>query len=460
LVEMVARPHAALRRRGQGSSCFEEFLRWRRDSSRAQPRRRAALDGYRADMDTVTAAAAPGRTALVTLIDREQRRRKRRLVIWISLAVLVPVASVGLYLLLRPGPVPLEARFRTAAVAHGPLVREVRATGRVDAVASVSVGAEISGRIAQVLVDYNDRVVAGQVMARFDRSALEAQRAQAEAQLAAARAQAAQAALDLAQARRNEQRSQTMFAQGGESPQDHEAAATAAAIAEARLGAAQASVAAQAAAAAVARTNLDHSVIHAPIDGVVITRNIDPGQTVASMLQAPVLFIVAADLRKMEVEAAIDEADIGEVAVGQVGSFTVNAWPGTVFEGRVTEVRNAARVVQDVVTYGAVIAVDNLELKLKPGMTASVRVRTAAAEETDAVPNAALQFTPPGQQRAPASAGVWVLEGQALRLVPVVATLSDGESTAIASGAVPSGAKVLVDLTPEGKQAYGLVHKP
>jgi HlyD family secretion protein len=411
-------------------------------------------------MATLTAPVQPGRTALVTLIDREQRRRKRRLVVWVSLAVLAPVVAVGLYFLLRPGPVPLEARFRAAAVAHGPLVREVRATGRVEAVSSVSVGAEISGRIAEVLVDYNDRVDAGQVMARFDQAALEAQRAQAEAQLAAARAQVAQAALDLAQARRNAQRADTMFSQGGQSPQEHEAATTAASIAQARLGAAEAAVAAQAAAATVARTNLAHAVIHAPIDGVVITRNIDPGQTVASMLQSPVLFVVAADLRRMEVEAAIDEADIGEVAVGQRASFTVNAWPGTVFEGKVTEVRNAAKVVQDVVTYGAVLAVDNLELKLKPGMTASVRVRTAAVPETDAVPNAALQFTPPGERRVADAAGVWVLEGKAVRLVPVQPSLSDGESTAIAAGALPAGAKVLVDLTPEGKLAYGLAHKP
>jgi HlyD family secretion protein len=413
-------------------------------------------------MDTAASTAVTsGKTSLATLIEREKRRRSRRLILWTSLAILVPAAGVGLYFLARPGPVPLAARFRTGPVTHGSIVREVRATGRVDAVSSVSVGAEISGRIATVLVDYNDRVKAGQILAQFDRVSLEAQRAQSQALLAAARAQLAQARLDLEQSRRNKDRSDEMFAKGGLSPQEHEAEVTASALANARLGAAEANVAAQGAQSTVARTNLDHAVIRAPIDGVIITRNIDPGQTVASMLQAPVLFTVAADLRKMEVEAAIDEADIGEVAAGQSASFTVNAYPDTVFKGLVTEVRNSPRVVQDVVTYGTVIVVDNVNLALKPGMTASVRIRTAQKADTDSVPNAALHFTPPGEaQRQDKAQSVWILEGTSLKAITVAPGLTDGEATAIAPGALAAGSKVLVDLTPEGKQAYGLVHKP
>ncbi len=413
-------------------------------------------------MDTAVTAPLPAsRTSLVTLIDREKRRRRRRFVIWTSLAVLVPALAVGIYFLARPGPAPMSARFRTAAVTHGDLVREVRATGRVDAMSSVSVGAEISGRISAVLVDYNDQVKEGQVMAQFDRAALEAQRTQSQAMLANAKAQLAQARLDREQGQRNKSRADEMFSKGGQSPQEHETAVTTASIAEARFNAAAASVAAQEASSTIARTNLAHTVIRAPIDGVVITRNIDPGQTVASMLQSPVLFTVAADLRKMEVEAAIDEADIGEVADGQQVSFTVNAYPDRVFPGVVTEVRNSPRVVQDVVTYGAIISVDNLDLALKPGMTASVRIRTATTKDTDSVPNAALQFTPPGEKRPETGSGVWLLEGDtAPKLVPVKSGLSDGEATAIEAGAIPAQARVLVDLTPEGKKAYGLVHKP
>lgn len=410
-------------------------------------------------METVATQPSPKTVSLVSLIEREKRRRQRRLAVWVGLAGATALVGVGVYFAARPRPAPMPERFRSVAVAHGDVVREVRATGRVDAVSSVSVGAEISGRIATVEVDFNDHVTAGQVMARFDRSALEAQRAQSEALLASAKAQLAQAKSDLVQAHRNKQRADELFANGAMALQEHETVVTAAALSEARLGAAAATVAAQAAMATVSKTNLEHTIIRAPIDGMVITRNIDPGQTVASMLQAPVLFMVAADLRKMQVAAAIDEADIGEVENGQSASFTVNAWPDRVFKGAVIEVRNSPQLVQDIVTYDAVISVDNLDLALKPGMTASVRIRTATTRDTASVPNAALHFTPPGEARAPASAEVWVLEANQLTAVPVHAGLTDGEVTAIAKGALPEGTRVLVDLTPEGKKAYGLVPK-
>lgn len=399
-----------------------------------------------------------GRTSLPALIDREHRRTVRRRVLWAALAVLVPLGSAGAYLALRPRPVPLEARFRTQPVRHGDLTREVRATGRVEARSTVSVGAEISGRIATVDVDYNDRVVAGQVMARFDRASLEASRVQTEAMVAAARATVAQARFDLEQARRNLARAQELFTRQAQSQAENEASVTAASLAEARLRAAEAQLAAQEANARIARTNLDHAVIRAPIDGVVITRNIDPGQTVASMLQTPVLFTVAADLALMEVEAAVDEADIGEVRLGQRALFAVNAYPERTFEGVVTEVRNAAKVVQDVVTYGAVVQVENRDLVLKPGMTASVRIQTAQAKDVDSVPNAALHFTPPGERRDGSGSAIYVLQGAALRSVKVVPGISDGEQTQVAPGAVPAGQPVLVDLTPKGKLAYGLAH--
>lgn len=399
----------------------------------------------------------PARLTLSELIDREKHRRRRRWLIGVAVIISVIALGLGGWWLARPGPVPLAARFRSELVTHGDLVRDVRATGRVDAVSSVSVGAEISGRIATVEVDYNDHVTTGQIMARFDRSALEAQRAQSQATLAAAKAQLAQARFDLEQARRNRIRSDELYANKAVTQQEHEATTTATALAEARWSAAEASVAAQEAAATVARTNLDHTVIRAPIDGIVITRDIDPGQTVASVLQSPVLFVVAADLRQMEVGAAIDEADIGEVAIGQSASFTVNAWPDRVFDGVVTEVRNSARVLQDVVTYEAVVRVDNTSLALKPGMTASVRVHTASVRDTDLVPNAALRFTPPGEAPAAQGRRVWRLESGALTSRVVRPGVTDGELTAIEAGAVSPGTRVLVDLTPEGKQAYGLV---
>ena len=353
----------------------------------------------------------------------------------------------------RHRPVPLAARFRTAAVTRADLVREVRATGTVEAVSTVSVGAEISGRVASVEVDFNQHVTPGQVLARFDVTALEAQRAQSAAAALGAKAQVAQAQADLAQARRTRSRSDELFAQHAQPVSEHEADLTALAVAQARLTAAEASYAAQSALATVARTNLDHAVIRSPIDGVVITRNIDPGQTVASVMTTPVLFTVAADLRKMQVLAAIDEADISQLQVGQPSQFTVTAWLERSFSGRVTEVRNAARVVQDVVTYGALVEVDNLDLALKPGMTASVRVQTGFSAQALQVPNTALRFTPPGAATNP-QPHVWVLRDGVLQQAPIHPGLSDGEQTAIAADDLPVGASVLVDLTAEGKLAY------
>jgi HlyD family secretion protein len=316
------------------------------------------------------------------------------------------------------------------------------------------VGAEISGRVATVEVDYNQQVKAGQVLARFDVDALEAQRTQSGAVAMGARAQLAQARADLQQARRNKERADLLFTQKAQPLSEHEAALTALAGAQARVAAADATYAAQTALATVATTNLEHAVIRAPIDGVIIARNIDPGQTVASMMITPVLFTVAADLRKMEVLASVDEADIAKVADGQTVQFTVAAWQGRTFEGRVTEVRNAAKVVQDVVTYGVMVSVDNPDRALRPGMTASVRIRTGFAKAALQVPNAALHFTPPGET-ASAAARVWTVENGALLAHPVTPGLTDGETTAVAEGELVEGATALVDLSPAGKKAYG-----
>jgi HlyD family secretion protein len=180
------------------------------------------------------------------------------------------------------------------------------------------------------------------------------------------------------------------------------------------------------------------------------------------MLQTPVLFTVAADLRKMRVIAAVDEADVGEVGVGQAATFTVNAFQDRAFVGVVTEVRNSPVIVQDVVTYGTVVEVENVDLALKPGMTANVRIRTASARDALRAPSAALRFEPPGEATSGAQGlGVWVLDGSALRRVGVTAGVSDGEQTAIeprVSGSLGVGEAVLTELTPLGRKAYGVGH--
>lgn len=405
----------------------------------------------------VSLATAPKRRSLAELVTREKKRsRRRRVALWSALAVL-PIIAFALWMVWRPRPIPLAAQFRMQPVTQGDVVREVRATGRVEAVTTVQVGAEISGRIATVEVDYSERVKQGQVLARFDRAALAAQLAQTEATLAGARAALEQAKTDRDRTARDLVRVERLHEQKTIPDAERDNAVASARLTQQRVSAAEAQVAAQQALLTVARTSLDHAIIRAPIDGVVISRNIDPGQTVASMLQTPVLFTVAADLRKMRVIAAVDEADIGEVAPGQRASFTVNAYPDRVFEGVVTEVRSSPVVVQDVVTYGTIIEVDNLDLALKPGMTASARVRTASASNVPRVLAAALRFVPPGQTNPP-EPGLWVLDGAAPRRIAVHRGVSDGELTEISPGAIEVGTSVLVELTPEGRKAHGLNH--
>jgi HlyD family secretion protein len=415
-----------------------------------------AIDLPRAAVPATSVTARP-RIPLAELVSREaSRQRRRRWLAWGSLS-LVPVLAGAIWLVARPRPTPLAARFRTAVVSEGDVFREVRATGHVEAVTTVQVGAEISGKIATVEVDYNAHVVAGQVLARFDRASLAAQLAQMEAGVAAAKAALEQSKTERDHTARERARFEQLYVSQAISDNDRDNAQAAARVAAQRVSAAEAQHAAQQAAYQIARTNLEHTIIRSPIDGVVVTRSVDPGQTVASALMTPVLFTVAADLRKMRVIAAVDEADIGEVAVRQAAFFGVNAYPDRVFEGVVTEVRSSPVTVQDVVTYGTVIEVDNLDLVLKPGMTASVRVRTGTAKATLRIANAALRFAPPDQPAAEGT-GAWLLEGQTLRHVPVRAGLTDGETTAIERGALPAGRSVLTDLTPAGRKAYGLGH--
>ena len=394
---------------------------------------------------------------LSDLIAREsaQRRRRRRWR-WV-IASAVPILGIATYLMLRPRPVPFAQRFRVQAATLGDVVHEVTATGNVEAITTVQVGAEISGRLASVDVDYNDHVHAGQVLARFDRTLLSAQRAQTAAAVAAAAAALEQARTAQQKAAVDSSRTARLWADGGVTDADHDAALSTARLAAQAVAAAQAQLTAARAADQVARTNLTHTVIQAPIDGVIITRNVDSGQTVASVLQTPVLFTLAADLRRMQVVAAVDEADVGQLLTGQFASFTVNAYPDRVFRGVVTQVRNSPVIVQDVVTYGTVITVDNADLALKPGMTASVRIRIARAQGVMRVPNAALAFTPPGRAASPGP-GVWIVAGDSLRWVVLRPGISDGELTAVSSGSLPAGTPVVTGLTPQGRAAFGNGH--
>ena len=380
--------------------------------------------------------------------DETASRRRRILFRWVFAGVLV-AAGTGAALMMRPKPVAAADRFRAEPVTHGPLVHEVTATGHLEAVGTVSVGAEISDKIATVEVDYNARVTRGQVLARFDKTSLLAQDQQAHASLGVAKTALREAELAAEQAEREKKRVEALFASNAVSAAERDAAVDKANQTAAHVANARAQIALQKASDSLADTNLARTDIVSPIDGIVISRAVEPGQTVAASFQAPELFVLAEDLRKMQVLAAIDEADIGQVRVGQAARFTVDAYPNKTFSAAVAEVRNAPVITQNVVTYEAVLTVANPDLELRPGMTASLRI--VAAEEKDAllVPNAALRFTPPGQEASRgANHGVFVLApGGDPQFVQLEPGLSDGVRTSV-RGELAAGAEVLVDLAP------------
>lgn len=408
-------------------------------------------------------AKAPGGAALHDVIAAEARREARRKILWfVWLGLLVAAAGTAAYVL-RPKPIEEAAKFRTARVSRGDVVHTVSATGRLESRRSVQVGAEISGRIAEVLVDYDEQVEAGQVLLRFETESLRAQVAQVKAQLKAAQAALAQAQVDTEDAERQLSRSQKLFEAGADSAVRREQTEAQVKAAKARVLAASAQVELQRASYELAQTNLAHTVVRAPISGVVISRAVEPGQTVAAALQSPVLFLIAEDLREMRVLVAIDEADVGVVKVGQAATFTVDAYPTETFAAEVHEIRSAPTVTQGVVTYEAVLFVDNQERKLKPGMTASVKVRTQSSPSAQRVPNAALRFIPPGSAETEVDVGqnarVWQIGPSGPTPMKVRAGVTDGTYTAIEADDLPDGSEVIVDLTPEGRKAYGLDDK-
>jgi len=272
-------------------------------------------------------------------------------------------------------------QYQTTTVTRGDLIQSVSASGTLNPVVNVQVGSQISGNILKLLVDYNSLVKSNQVVAQLDPATFQAAVHQAEGDLANAKA-----ALELAQV--NARRSEQLFANKLISDSDNDTAVAALHQAEAQVKMKEASL-------ERAKVDLEHCTIYAPVDGIVISRSVDVGQTVAASMNAPTLFQIANDLSKMQIDANVSEADVGTVEEGQSTTFTVDAFPGRTFVGKVTQIRNAPVTVQNVVTYDTVIEVNNADLKLKPGMTATVSITTAKRNGVLKLPNAALRFKPP-----------------------------------------------------------------
>jgi HlyD family secretion protein len=287
-----------------------------------------------------------------------------------------------------------EPQVNTAAVTRGDVRPNVQATGTLQAVSTVEVGSQVSGRISELHADFNSIVRRGQVIARLDPSLFQAEVEQAKATLMRLEAEENRAKVQQQDAATKLARAKDLSAASLLAQQDLDTAQSTYDGAVAAVKSAHANVVQARAALNQAQVNLQHTVIEAPTDGVVISRNVEVGQTVAAAMQAPTLFIIAGDLSKMQVNASVDEADIGAIRPGQAVGFTVDAYPDRRFRGRVTQVRLQPTVVQNVTTYTTVIDVPNEELLLKPGMTATVTVDTAERRNVLIVPNAALRFRP------------------------------------------------------------------
>jgi HlyD family secretion protein len=302
--------------------------------------------------------------------------------------------AVGGVWLWKRASAPPQVTFRTARVERGAVEATVTATGALNAVVTVQVGSQVSGIIQKLGADFNSKVVAGQVIAQIDPTRFRANLAQAEAALKSAEAAAVRADVNVRQAKVELDRAKPLADKQVIGAAELDAAKSKYDQAVADKAAAEAQVGQSRANAGIARVDLEHTTIRAPISGTVLQRSVDVGQTVAASLQAPVLFTIAQDLSRMEVHAAIDEADVGKLHEGQEAAFTVDAYPGETFKGTIFQIRSQPTVTQNVVTYDAILRVENPDGKLRPGMTASVRAVSQRHEDVLRLPNSALRFRP------------------------------------------------------------------
>jgi len=341
-----------------------------------------------------------------------------------------------------------EPKFRTEKVIRGDIEMAVTATGTVNPVTTVLVGTQVSGTIKNIYVDFNSPVKKGQLIARIDPALFEAQVNQAKANLLSAKANLEKAEATQVDAKRTMERNKELLAKNLIAQSDFDTAETNYETARASVSAAKSQVAQSEAALSSAETNLYYTKIVSPVNGTVVSRNVDVGQTVAASFQTPTLFSIAQDLTKMQIDTNVAEADIGNVKVRQDVEFTVDAYPDTTFKGKVSQVRNAPITVQNVVTYDVVIEVHNPQLKLKPGMTANVSIIISTKKDVLKIPNAALRFKPSEKGSAASEKkglGVWILEKDKPRRITVSLGISDGNYTELVSGKISEGQELIVE---------------
>jgi HlyD family secretion protein len=349
-------------------------------------------------------------------------------------------------------------RFKTEKASLGPIEETVTATGALNAIKTVQVGAQVSGIIKKLFVDFNSTVKEGQLIAEIDPALFSAQLEQARANLASARANVEKSSAALRDAQRILTRNRELYSSDVIARNEMDTAEANYDSAKAQVSVSMAQVEQASAALRLTETNLRYTKIVAPVDGVVISRNVDAGQTVAASFQTPTLFTIAQDLTKMQIDTNVNEADIGKIREGHKVTFTVDAYPDETFKGYVSQVRNAPVTVQNVVTYDVVIRVDNPDFRLKPGMTANASIITARKDNVIKIPNAALRFKmaerekPRGEKKGH---GVWVLENGKPNRVPVKLGIGDGTFTEITKGDIADGQELIVEAIGYAKKQGG-----
>lgn len=309
----------------------------------------------------------------------------------IILTVIIAIAAIAGYFYYKRTP---EISYKTARIERGAIASTVAATGNLSAVTTVQVGTQVSGMIQKLYADFNSRVKKGQAIAEIDPSLFNASVEQSQGNFLNAEANLQKAKVTLADAERTLNRNKKLLADGIISQADYDVAETALQSAKATVKAAEGGITQTRGSLMQARTNLRYSIIRSPVDGVVISRAVDIGQTVAASFQTPTLFTIAKDLTKMQIEVSVDEADISRIVLDQKATFTVDSYPEQTFRGKVVQIRSAPIITQNVVTYVVVVNVDNSDLKLMPGMTANVSIEVAKKDDVLKLPPAALRFKP------------------------------------------------------------------
>lgn len=374
--------------------------------------------------------------------------RFKKWLLLLGFLIIITIAAGGMEFFWSKGKAP---QYRTLKVERGRITATVSATGKANAVVTVQVGSQVSGTIQKLYADFNSRVKKGQIVGQIDPALFQAQVDQAKAKLANDQANVEKAKVALALDKLNLSRMEELLSKKLIAQSDKDTAQTTYDSDSASLKAAEAQVQQDKAAVDTAEINLRYTTIVSPVDGIVISRNVDVGQTVAASLQAPTLFTIAQDLTEIQVDSNVDEADIGKVRVGQEAEFTVDAYPDSPFHGTVHDIYNQPTIVQNVVTYDAIIRVKNQELRLRPGMTANITIKVGQADDAVKLPNSALRYRPdkapalPSKTEQADAAQVWVLKNGKAVLARVTLGLSDGSFTEVVAGGLSPGDEVITE---------------